>query len=706
MKNNILYLLFLLTLLRITLISQTHASVKEIENELYLQNKGVTILNIEKGNFLYARKKFYIFEAIYENSMGLNDFDHVGIAFSDGLNFIVAFLNVNKNIWFIANGSDVAELDINNSYYDLSNGKLTAKFFIKLDWDIKQAAWIDIYQYCNSTKGKQTGWEITRNKYANILSRITVLNLKINSTRGNIGQPLEVTGTLVYDGSQVYPPDSEILEVSIIDSNGNKLSSAKTRNGNFKLIFEAPKEVKKEIYHIYVDGAGDYNDGVIERYCLLFDGKHDFIYIQEKEKLEFTKELTIEAWILPFKDDYRPIISINEFEGIYLRLNPGGGIYFLLKHPDGKKTIIDESFIKLYKLDTWFHLALTLNYKGEINIYINSTLVKAYELKDGITHDLGNEILIGFNKHELNQFYGEMDEIRIYKRAINSSEITFSYKEKYPMNDSDLIMWLNLDEGKGSHVYDLTGNGIGYLDFSNEEERNPAWVIDDPLNSHKLTFISDSLRINFINPITHVNVGEEVTCIKAYAIRNYDETISDGIIVLNNTKFRCENPCKIIYSAKYVLNDSYGINEIQLNDITYIIWDRIKIIEGGATTNSSKIKQTQIVWFKAVYEYENETFTGSDGILIVNNQPAFWSKEKERWEFYDSSPIKGLKTYTVTGVLDDKYGLTRINDAMGAITIFWYEPFLATPLGLFLISFIILFMAIGYPVLLLKIFKS
>ena len=218
-------------------------------------NHKLTIINMDNGNFLYARKRFYIFEAVYKNNKGKNDFDHVGIGFTDGVNWINATLDVQNNRWFLESGFSVAELDNQSGTFHLLDGTLVARFSIKLDWNINDASLIDLYQYCNDTSGNGDGWQRTQKGYANIESDLTVTGFQINDTRGNTGQTVEVNGTLVYEGGSVSPPDSEIAEV-IIMSSGRKMSSTSVHNGFFQTMFHASNEVGKEIYSIYVKFKG------------------------------------------------------------------------------------------------------------------------------------------------------------------------------------------------------------------------------------------------------------------------------------------------------------------------------------------------------------------------------------------------------------------------------------------------------------------
>lgn len=102
-----------------------------------------------------------------------------------------------------------------------------------------------------------------------------------------------------------------------------------------------------------------------------------------------------------------------------------------------------------------------------------------------------------------------------------------------------------------------------------------------------------------------------------------------------------------------------------------IIWDRVRIVEGGVSSNLTNINQTETVWFRAVYEYDNVAFDDSIGTLYVNGTDMAWSSSNNRWEKSYSFDTAGLRMFKVSGVSDTQYDLTSINDEAGPQSITW-----------------------------------
>jgi hypothetical protein len=107
-----------------------------------------------------------------------------------------------------------------------------------------------------------------------------------------------------------------------------------------------------------------------------------------------------------------------------------------------------------------------------------------------------------------------------------------------------------------------------------------------------------------------------------------------------------------------------------------IIWDQIKITNGGITKESAMLGETITIWFQARYEYDNKAFDDTNGVLYVNGAKMTWSSTNNRWEYQYTLATPGIKTFTVSGVLDSSYGLSTINDTTGSQNIdVWSLPF-------------------------------
>ena len=107
-----------------------------------------------------------------------------------------------------------------------------------------------------------------------------------------------------------------------------------------------------------------------------------------------------------------------------------------------------------------------------------------------------------------------------------------------------------------------------------------------------------------------------------------------------------------------------------------IVWDRIKIFDGGVSKESLVLGEKATIWFKALYECDNDIFDGTNGCLYLNELAMEWSAINNRWEYNYTATATGARTFTISGVYDGSYNLTVINNTIGAQTInVWSLPF-------------------------------
>ena len=147
-----------------------------------------------------------------------------------------------------------------------------------------------------------------------------------------------------------------------------------------------------------------------------------------------------------------------------------------------------------------------------------------------------------------------------------------------------------------------------------------------------------------------------------------DETLR-GLAFLNDT-FPKEDVGRYDYRVIGILDSRDRLCKSVSNDFEVIL-DRVVIVEGGVSRSSTSVGEAETVWFKAVYEYDSEVFDGSKGVLYVNGEPMEWSFERGRWEREYASDAPQRVSFRITGVEDEKYGLTTIKNAVALPTVEW-----------------------------------
>jgi hypothetical protein len=107
-----------------------------------------------------------------------------------------------------------------------------------------------------------------------------------------------------------------------------------------------------------------------------------------------------------------------------------------------------------------------------------------------------------------------------------------------------------------------------------------------------------------------------------------------------------------------------------------IVWDQIKITDGGMTENQVSLGETTTIWYKAIYAYDNSSFGDTSGILYVNASAMSWSSINNRWEYAYTANTGGTATFVASGMSDNLYNLTSMNDTVGPqILTIVFSPF-------------------------------
>lgn len=209
------------------------------------------------------------------------------------------------------------------------------------------------------------------------------------------------------------------------------------------------------------------------------------------------------------------------------------------------------------------------------------------------------------------------------------------------------------------------------------------------INSQTVTGIWD--RINFVSGYdfkavdSHIDIGTAGIWYCKLELEFDHTELTSGTVTLNTGTMTYDAgdsrweysktemlPTQISRNIASVSGMQYGItslNSAVTSDSQSIIWDRVQITQGGA--GRTAVGKALTVWFTAEYDYDNTEFNGVCGTLYVNTTAMTWSAANSRWEKSYSFDTVGARTFTITSVTDDQYGLTEILDSAGTKTGVW-----------------------------------
>jgi len=128
--------------------------------------------------------------------------------------------------------------------------------------------------------------------------------------------------------------------------------------------------------------------------------------------------------------------------------------------------------------------------------------------------------------------------------------------------------------------------------------------------------IYDKVVLNISIHDDRIDVGEspEIGVSGYYA---YDSTEFQGHVSIPIPPV--SNVGKHILKVESISDPLYDLTVYESSEVS-CIWDRLKIVDGGVSSDTTTVKKIETVWFKAEYEYDHEVFTGSKGLLLVNGE--------------------------------------------------------------------------------------
>ncbi|MFT3863371.1 MAG: LamG domain-containing protein [Solirubrobacterales bacterium] len=213
------------------------------------------------------------------------------------------------------------------------------------------------------------------------------------------------------------------------------------------------------------DLTGDGHIGTIEgaewvrgRYgdALKFDGAGDVVKIPNSPEFDLTEAFTLEAWVRPESEsnEWAPILAKEMgggeaahelawwlYEGDWESNKPYGGT----EPAPGEE---DEAHAPdPLPVDAWSHVALT--YDGaKVRLYIDGKLVDCSPVPAGPPPVTEGELQIGAATEHGDHFVGRIDEVRVYDRALNATEVVLSMAalpepatgESYEVGETEAIL--------------------------------------------------------------------------------------------------------------------------------------------------------------------------------------------------------------------------------------------------------------------------
>ena len=159
--------------------------------------------------------------------------------------------------------------------------------------------------------------------------------------------------------------------------------------------------------------------------ALSFNGLNAWVTVPDANPLDLTTGMTLEAWVNPTAN------GGGVWRNVLIKERTDGEVYNLYANVDTdvptvyvatQSAVLDARGTATVPLNTWTHLTAT--YDGTtLRLFVNGIQVGTRAVAGALVKSTG-ALRIGGNNVWGEHFQGNLDEIRIYNRALNATEIT------------------------------------------------------------------------------------------------------------------------------------------------------------------------------------------------------------------------------------------------------------------------------------------
>lgn len=327
--------------------------------------------------------------------------------------------------------------------------------------------------------------------------------------------------SVVVQGNGVYAPQNAAISDGVLTwtaptTSGFTLENYKIYNSNEEVIATVSSTTTS--YTLPTDATGSYSVTAVysegkesRKATATVPVSSTESYYVNLQKSGFTipdvfnskyEQATIEFWINP-----NSLTNWNNAAG------PGWGEFMFHSNSDGSFTVGWDTSNRIavsnvLKVGTWTHIAISVN-KGNLRVFVNGVSKKAISSSSYKGVGGFGDLTFSNSSSQNNYNDAKYDEIRIWKKALTSSEVAKSYNQEYgdAAISEDLLAYFKGDM--------ITDNGETKLrDHSTGQHH--ATMLDEnytllSADGSDVSLSTSDLSVSINEPTSTIYVGQPVT---------------------------------------------------------------------------------------------------------------------------------------------------------------------------------------------------
>ena len=202
-------------------------------------------------------------------------------------------------------------------------------------------------------------------------------------------------------------------------------------------------------------------------YSLLFDNSNDAAYVDDFKALDGASEFTLQAYVFNNNSNGNIISKSGMYE---LGINTSGTLYFKV----GNVTL--NTTTSYANTSTFFHVT-AVKEASRLAIYVDGVLADELNVSASMTTNT-NRLNIGGGN-----FRGNIDEVRIWKRALADNEIAKDYSRYIVGNEDNLVAYYSFNYIVDNEFYDVSHTKDFNFNKNHGEMSNVTLSTNIPTNA-------------------------------------------------------------------------------------------------------------------------------------------------------------------------------------------------------------------------------
>lgn len=253
---------------------------------------------------------------------------------------------------------------------------------------------------------------------------------------------------------------------------------------------------------------------------LTLNGTNSYLAISPKAndtKFSFANNFTFQSWVKPTTTGNSTLFE----KGSQYKISHQTGKITL--NANGTNLVLDFT----QKVDTFFNVTVqrTVDSLKIYVLYDNGVYFKKSIAYTGTTPANSAEILIGKSANNTNYFGGNLDEIRIWSRALTEEEILRESFRLISGTEDGLSGYYRLNEGVGANFYDLSRKGFSFNENHGFMSSSVTWSTIVPSRTQlSVKGYTDANGNYLITGIPYTSDGSTYRIVPAFGVHNFDPT--------------------------------------------------------------------------------------------------------------------------------------------------------------------------------------